>query len=360
MDAATADLALADYRPRQRLRVPEHRVERPRFPAIDAHNHLGTPFGAEWTDRSAADLAAALDEAGVQAVVDLDGGWGDRLRREIERWQDALPGRVAVFATLDYERWATDASFGETEAARLRDGVAAGARGLKVWKTLGLRARDPGGRLIAGRRPAPGPAVGRGRRARRAGHDPCRRPDRILRPARRGSTSAGRSSGRTPTGTSGRPALQGEPRPTGYPPFDELIDGLEAVVARHPGTTFIGAHVGCAAEDLARVSGILERCPNFHVDLAARIAELGRQPRTARAFVERWADRVLFGTDMGPDPAWYRVYFRFLETADESFAYDADEDEAPTQGRWRIHGLDLPDDVLSRVYRENALRLIRF
>ena len=152
----------------------------------------------------------------------------------------------------------------------------------------------------------------------------------------------------------------GEIDAPGFPPFDELIDGLEAVVARHPGTTFIGAHVGCAAEDLARVSAILERCPNFNVDLAARIAELGRQPYTTRAFIERWSDRVLFGTDMGPEPAWWAVYYRFLETADESFAYDVDPEAAPSQGRWQIHGLHLSDDVLRRVYRENALRLIRF
>ncbi len=123
-----------------------------------------------------------------------------------------------------------------------------------------------------------------------------------------------------PTRPPGRPDLDG------FPPFDELIDGLESVVVRHPGTVFIGAHVGCAAEDLARVALILERAPNFHVDLAARIAELGRQPYTSRAFIERWADRVLFGTDMAPDPAWWAVYYRFLETADESFAYDAEDD----------------------------------
>jgi hypothetical protein len=96
------------------------------------------------------------------------------------------------------------------------------------------------------------------------------------------------------------------------------------------------------------------------VDLAARIAELGRQPATARAFIDRFADRVLLGTDMAPDPAWWAVYYRFLETADESFAYDADDTAPPSQGRWRIHGLDLPDDVLRRVYHDNAAALIRF
>jgi predicted TIM-barrel fold metal-dependent hydrolase len=146
----------------------------------------------------------------------------------------------------------------------------------------------------------------------------------------------------------------------GFPSFDELVDGLEAVVARHPGTTFIGAHVGCAAEDLDRVSAMLDTYPNFNCDIAARVAELGRQPYTARAFMIRWQDRVLFGTDMAPDPAWYAVYYRFLETWDESFDYDADTDEPPSQGRWQIHGLGLPPEVLEKIYRGNAERLIRW
>jgi predicted TIM-barrel fold metal-dependent hydrolase len=345
----TADVPLSAYLPRQQLRAAEHPVDRPRFPVIDAHNHLGQPFGTGWTDRSVTDLAAAMDAAGVEAVVDLDGGWGDRLRLEIARWQDALPGRVAVFATLDYEGWPTDPDFGETEAARLRDGVAAGARGLKVWKTLGLRTRDVGGHLIpvddARLDPLWAAAGELGVPVTIHVADPIAFFDPLDAHNERWEE------------------LQANPDwqfGDGFPSFDSLIDGLEAVVTRHPATTFIGAHVGCAAEDLGRVSVILERCPNFHVDLAARIAELGRQPRATRAFIERWPDRVLFGTDMGPDPAWYRIYYRFLETADESFAYDADPDEAPSQGRWRIHGLDLPDDLLRPVYRDNALRLIRF
>jgi predicted TIM-barrel fold metal-dependent hydrolase len=153
-----------------------------------------------------------------------------------------------------------------------------------------------------------------------------------------------------------RPARR--PDLDGFPPFDELIDGLEAVVTRHPQTAFIGAHVGCAAEDLGRVATILERCPNFHVDIAARLGELGRQPYTARAFFLRWADRIVYGTDVAPDPAVSAVHARFLETFDESFDYGTDD--PPSQGRWQIHGLGLPDEVLAKVYVANAERLIRF
>jgi predicted TIM-barrel fold metal-dependent hydrolase len=339
--------------------VPEHHIARPTVPVVDAHNHLGAPFGGEWPARSAAALAGVLDASGVEAMVDLDGGWGDHLRGELERWQEALPGRVAVFSGLDYDMWSEDRAFGETEAGRLRDGIAAGARGLKVWKLLGLRARDPDGRLVAVDDPRLDPLWAA------AGDlgvpilihvaDPVAFFEPLdARNERWEELHAHPDWHFWPTRPPGRPDLDG------FPPFDELIDGLEALVVRHPSTAFIGAHVGCAAEDLARVSTILERAPNFHVDIGARIAELGRQPYTARAFIERWADRVVFGTDMAPDPAWYAVYYRFLQTRDESFAYDADPDQPPSQGRWQIHGLGLPDDVLRKVYRENALRLIHF
>jgi predicted TIM-barrel fold metal-dependent hydrolase len=358
-DASGDDLRLADFVPRQQLRVPERHVPRPRFPVIDAHNHLGVPFGGDWFGRTAAELAAVLDAAGVAAMVDLDGGQGEGLRVEIERWQVALPGRVAVFAGLGYDGWATDAAFGETEARRLRDGVSAGARGLKVWKHLGLRARDPRGRLIAVDDPRLDPLWAAAGELAVPVMIHVADPIAFFDPLDAGNERWEELRAHPdwhfwPT----RP--RNEPDASGFPPFDELIDGLEAVVVRHPGTTFIGAHVGCAAEDLARVTTILERAPNFYVDLAARIGELGRQPHTARSFIVRWADRVLFGTDMAPDPAWWAVYYRFLETADESFAYDADPDSAPSQGRWRIHGLDLPDQVLLNVYQDNAARLIRF
>ena len=101
MAGAAADLALGDFRPRQALRVPTHEVALPRFPVVDAHNHLGSAFGGDWVSRSPDELAEALDAAGIEAIVDLDGGWGDGLPREIDRWQRPLPGRVAVFAGLE-------------------------------------------------------------------------------------------------------------------------------------------------------------------------------------------------------------------------------------------------------------------
>lgn len=359
MSEPASGIPLSRYRPRSRLRTSTNYVPRPRSPAIDAHNHLGTAFGGEWSTRSAAELAAALDAAGVEAIVDLDGGWGEGLRQEIERWQRPLPGRVAVFAGLDYERWRHDPAFGATEAVRLRDGVAAGARGLKVWKTLGLRARDPDGRLVAvddaRLDPLWATAGELGVPVTIHVADPIAFFDPLdMTNERWEELQAHPDWHFWPT----RPA--GRPNEPGFPPFDELLDTLEAVVARHPATTFIGAHVGCAAEDLGRVDRMLAAYPNWNVDIAARIAELGRQPRRTRELFERWPDRILFGVDSGPDPEFYAVHYRFLETSDESFPYDVDDQEPPTQGRWAIHGLGLGDEVLRQVYRDNARRLIAF
>jgi predicted TIM-barrel fold metal-dependent hydrolase len=123
--------------------------------------------------------------------------------------------------------------------------------------------------------------------------------------------------------------------------------------------TFIGAHVLCLAEDVAWVARMLDTYPNAYADIAARIPELGRVPRAARELILRHADRVVLGTDaFPPDAAVYATHFRFLETADEYFPYEPSEDEPPREGRWAISGLDLPADVLERVYGGNALRLI--
>jgi predicted TIM-barrel fold metal-dependent hydrolase len=350
------DLRLVDYRPRSSLRVPAHEVPRQRFPVVDAHNHLGSAFGGEWATRSPAALIDVLDQSGVETIVDLDGGQGDALSGEIERWQVAFPDRVAVFAGLDYDAWASDPAFGETEAGRLRDSAARGARGLKVWKLLGLRARDPADRLVAVDDPRLDPLwttaadldlpvvihvadpiaffepLDATNERWEELHD---HPDWHFWPA--------------------RPA--NDPDAPGFPSFDELLAAFGRLVARHPRTTFVGAHVGCAAEDLGLVGRLLDDNPNLSVDIAARLGELGRQPYSTRAFFLRYADRILFGVDMGPDPDLYALHYRFLETLDESFDYGTEP--VPGQGRWQIHGIGLPDDVLRKVYRENARRILR-
>jgi len=136
------------------------------------------------------------------------------------------------------------------------------------------------------------------------------------------------------------------------------MEQLESLVANHPQTTFIGAHVGCYAENLGWVGRMLDSYPNYFVDISARISELGRQPYAARQFFLKYSDRILFGTDAGPSLQTYHTYFRFLETDDEYFAYD--NEAIPGQGRWVIYGLYLPDEVLDKVYRRNAERILQY
>jgi predicted TIM-barrel fold metal-dependent hydrolase len=350
------DLRLVDYRPRSSLRRPVHEVRRPKYPVIDAHNHLGSPFGGDWATRPPGELIETLDAAGVEMVVDLDGAQGDALSAEIERWQAIYRDRVAVFAGLDYDGWASDLAFGATEAARLRDSAARGARGLKVWKLLGLRARDPGGRLVAVDDDRLDPLWTAAAELDLPVVIHIADPIAFFEPLDH-ENERWEELHANPDWHFWPPQLAGEADSPGFPPFDELLAAFGRLVTRHPGTTFVGAHVGCAAEDLGLVGHLLDANPNLNVDIAARLGELGRQPYSAREFFLRFSDRILFGVDMAPDPDIYAIHYRFLETFDESFAYDTGP--VPGQGRWQIHGIGLPDEVLRKIYRDNARRILR-
>ena len=148
------DLLLRDFLPRPEVVTRVTRIDRPRFPVIDAHNHLGEllpgqRFSGDWPDRPVAELIDVMDQADVRLVVNLDGRSGDNLRREIARYQEPHPTRFAVFCGIDYDVICTRDDFGPRLAHQLRTDVAAGARGLKVWKPLGLTIRDAAGNLVA-------------------------------------------------------------------------------------------------------------------------------------------------------------------------------------------------------------------
>ena len=153
-----------------------------------------------------------------------------------------------------------------------------------------------------------------------------------------------------------------------YPSNAEIMEARNRVFARHPNTKFLVLHVGNDAENLGYVSECLDRFPNTSVEMGARVGELGRQPRASRRFFDKYQDRVLFGTDAVPPPfgnetpqqifgdALYEIYYRFLETEDEYFDYAPAP--VPPQGRWRIYGIGLPEPILEKVYRGNAVRLL--
>lgn len=343
---AMRDLSLSEFRPRAEVRLPEHHVQQPRFPVIEAHSHIGPEGALRPNAADPAKLVALLDEMSVETMVDLDGGWGEALDRRIAAYERRYPGRFVHFARVDWPTLLLQDDPGAYAAAQLRDGVERGARGLKVWKDLGLEFHDAQDRLVpvddARLDPLWATAGELGVPVLIHVGDPAA----FFRPL---DTTNERFEQLIQ-----RPEWHFYP---GFPSLEEIIGQLERVVLRHPATVFIGAHVGCYAEDLARVRSLLDRAPNYHIDISARHAELGRQPRATRALIEAHPDRVLFGTDATGNPAMNRIYYRFLETEDEYFPYRADPDDY-TVGRWRIYGLGLPDDLLRAVYRDNARRVL--
>lgn len=349
------ELPLRDWLPRSTLRVPHHEILTPRFDVIDAHNHLGSEFAGDWRTRPLDELVRVLDQVHVVTMVDLDGGWGDHLRDEIARVQAPYPGRFIVFAGIDYENLSVDPRFGETEARRLRESAALGARGLKIWKVLGLRARDAHGRLIPVNDPRLDPLWETAGELRLPVLIHVGDPIAFFQPLDRFNERWDALVAH-PDWHFYPPRPRGSLADPGFPSFDEILDQFADLVARHPRTTFIGAHVAGCAEDLAWVARLLDACPNLFVDIGARVGELGRQPYTAREFFLRYAGRILFGLDSPADVRYYRVYYRFLETRDEYFTHNADNRVGP--GRWHIYGIDLPDDVLKKVYADNARRII--
>ncbi|WP_308467242.1 amidohydrolase family protein [Rathayibacter soli] len=368
--ARLADLRLRDYLPYSRLRATQTRVERSAVPCIDAHNHLGTWLSDDgsWLAPDVDALIELMRQRNVRHIVNLDGRWGEELDANLRRYDDRYPDLFSTFAQADFRLLGLPATqVGTALVTQLRQSAARGAKGLKVWKNLGLTERDEHGDLVLPDSALVQPlfeAAGElGLPVTMHTADPIAFFDPMDARNERLENLL-----QSPDWWFGAPGLPG---------FDRLIDAFEAVVAGHPGTTFIGAHVGNAAEDLSRVSRMLDSYPNYHVDLGGRMPELGRQPRATRALILRHPDRVLFGTDAFPVSSEdYAVWFRFLETADESFPYEAGNPAAgavvehadgpanppvvsvPSMGRWDVSALDLPVSALPGLYAENAARIL--
>jgi predicted TIM-barrel fold metal-dependent hydrolase len=248
---------------------------------------------------------------------------------------------------VDWTAWNEQGDrFGEWAAARLRIQAARGAQGLKIWKPFGLHVRDQHGALV----PVDDQRLDDLWAAAAELHLPVT--IHIADPA--AFFDPVDANNERWEELHAHPDWQFPSPP--FPAFSSLISQFARLVERHSQTTFIGAHVGCYAENLGWVSQMLDRCPNLFVDIGARIAELGRQPYSARRFFVNYADRILFGTDVGANLDVYRVYYRFLETEDEYFNYEPGN--FPGQGRWSIYGIFLPDEVLEKVYYRNAERVI--
>jgi len=317
------------------LVTDQHYLQKAKYPVIDNHNHL--------RESEPDQCIKAMDATGVVQVVNLDGGWGNELKENIQKFEKKYPGRFLTYALVDWSR-IDEPDFGIKAAAQLEADVRTGARGLKVHKTLGLTIKDKSGKMV----PVDDARI-----------DPIWAKCAELKipvEIHIGDPAAFF----TPLDKFNERYEELEFHPDwlffpNYPALEEILKQGENVYAHHPKTIFIGAHVGSQAENLKAVAARLDKYPNYYVDIDARLSELGRQPYSARKFLIKYQDRVLFGTDTPPDIEAYRLHWRFLETEDEYFDISKSHH---FQGRWMVYGLNLPDQVLQKLYFKNALRLI--
>ena len=347
-------LLLRDFRPKSQLKVQQTLLSKAKFPAVDVHTHFH--YKLRNSEQTLDDFVALMDRNNIAVCVSLDGRLGGQLEAHRKFLWQKYRDRFVIFANIDWigdgkrqdpSTWACHRSgFATRTADQLAQAVKDGVSGLKIFKMFGLKYKNPDGTLIKIDDPRWDPiwsACGElGIPIIIHAADPAAFFDPIDETNERWEELS-----RHPDWS-----FYGDE----FPSRLELLEARNRMVEKHSNTQFIGAHVANNAEDLATVGGWLDKYPNLWIEPASRIAELGRQPFTARDFLIRYSDRLLFGTD-GPWPEQrLRIYWRFFETKDESFDYS--EKVPPPQGLWKIHGVNLPDDVLQKLYHQNAAKLI--
>ena len=364
---APKPLDLSQYEPKSMLHVSKSHVERAKFSLIDIHTHISVSTKSEAGVELAAErqylgtpqeLLQVMERKNIRAMVNLTGGYEKGLAETMARYDRVYPGRFYTFAEPSYSRF-KERNYPELQAQAIEQAHRDGARGLKILKTLGLYLREniTSGTLVKIDDPRFDPMWDACAQLKMPVAIHVSDPIAFFTPTDRFNERYEELNNHPDWSFYG-----GD-----FPNNEELLAARNRVMARHPRTQFVVLHVGNFAEDLQNVSDNLDRYPNMFVDIAARIGELGRQPRTAHKFFDKYQDRILFGTDATPhgddypqqvfNDKLYEIYFRFLETEDEYFDYAPAK--VPPQGRWRIYGINLPDSILSKVYYENAARVLR-
>ena len=350
-------LRLTEFQPKSMLHVKETSVPRARFPVIDFHTHVSFRQRAAKPTVPAGEIVKTMDAVNLHTMVNLTGGSGDELAATIKNFDRAFPRRFISMTEPTWTR-ASEPGYAAWQGEEIGKAKAAGAVGLKILKTLGLFLRDggPTGKLV---------------RVDDERFDPmwdaCGRlgmpvamhvgdPEAFFTPIDRFNERYEELGAHPDWSFYGKD----------FPAFKEILAARDRVFARHPKTTFVALHVGHWAENLAAVGEMLDKHPNVNVEIGARIGELGRQPRASARFFDKYQDRVLFGTDAIPlgketpqqvfGEDLYHIYYRFLETEDEYFDYAPAP--VPPQGRWRIYGLGLSQQILRKVYNQNAERVL--
>ena len=330
------EMSFEEYNPTSTLVVPGKVIHRAKFPFIDVHGHQ-----YRMPTQDLAPVVAAMDSLNLQIMVNLSGRSGAELEQSVKNIDDHYPNRFVVFANINFDGVGSE---GWTEQAvnQFEQDVKHGARGLKIYKSLGMYSKDSEGNRIAVDDPRLDPIW-----------DKC---------AELGVPVLIHSADPKPfwdeldADNERWLELKTHPRrkrsDTDPAPWEQIIEEQHSMFKKHPNTTFINAHMGWYANDLGTLGKLLDEIPNMNVGIGAIIAELGRQPRFAKAFFIKYQDRILFGKDSWV-PEEFPTYFRVLESADEYFPY-----HKKYHAFWPMYGLDLPDEVLKKVYYKNALRIV--
>jgi uncharacterized protein len=329
-------MTFEEYDPVSTLVVPNHIVKSARFPFIDIHNHQ--------PDMERMDLAALLkqmDSLNMTVMVNLTGKGGTALKQMMENINRSNKKRFIVFTNINFNG-AGDAGWIQKTLAQLEQDVFNGAKGLKIFKELGMFYKDIDGKRIPVNDPRLDPVW-----------DKCGElgiPVLIHSAAPKSFWEpANEKNERWLEMTTQKGRMYTNDNPA---PWQTIIDEQHQMFKKHPKTTFINAHFGWYANDLNSLSALLDEIPNMYIEFGAVIAELGRQPRMARQFFEKYQDRILFGKDSWV-PKEYVTYFRVLETDDEYFPY-----HKKYHAFWSMYGMNLPNSILKKIYYKNALKLL--
>ncbi|MCP4974816.1 MAG: amidohydrolase family protein [Maribacter sp.] len=330
------DMGFEEYNPKSTLVVPVNEVKRAKFPFIDVHSHQRNMSATALNY-----LVKDMDELNEGIMVNLSGGSGKRINTMLQSIKENYPNRFAVFANVDFDGVGSD-GWAQKAGAQLETDIKNGAKGLKIYKSLGLRYKDTDGNRLTIDDPRLDPIWAK-----------CAEMGvPVLIHAADPKSFWDAMDGNNERWLELKTHSRRKRSETNPAPWEQIIQEQHNVFKRHPNTKFINAHMGWYANNLQKLGSLMDAMPNMYVGIAAVIAELGRQPKNAQAFFVKYQDRILFGKDSWK-PNEFATYFRVLETDDEYFPY-----YKKYHAFWSMYGLNLPDEVLKKVYYKNALNLI--
>lgn len=327
------------YDPPSTLVVPVTEIKKAKFPFIDVHNHQ---YRMPTQDLDA--LVKKMDQLNMAVMINLSGrgrGSNEHLQGAIKNVKTTNPNRFIVFTNIDL-KGIDDSDWTIRTVNQIEKDVGLGANGLKIYKSQGMDTMDSHGNRIHIDDPRIGPVW-----------EKCGEPGipvLIHAADPKPFWDAHDNQNERWLELKLKSRRKREAEVTGS--WETIIEEQHNIFRKHTNTKFINAHLGWYGNNLTKLSQLMDEMPNMYSEIGAVIAELGRQPRNAKAFLTKYQDRIMFGKDSW-NPEEYHTYFRILESDDEYFPY-----YKRYHAFWKMYGLDLDDDVLRKIYYKNALKVI--